>query len=292
MSQKFLFIDRDGTIIAEPPTDYQVDRLDKLALEPDVIPALLALQKADYKLVMITNQDGLGTSSFPQETFDPPHNLMMQILTSQGINFEQILICPHLPADNCTCRKPKTALVESYLVDGVMNSANSYVIGDRETDLQLAENMGISGLRYQRDGLNWTQIAKQLTQRDRHAYVNRVTKETAIDVNVWLDREGEAKLKRAWASSTICWIKSPPTAVSAWIFRSVAICILMITTRWKIPRWRWAKRSTSHWVTNGVLAALDLYCQWMSAWHAVPWIFLVAHIWNTKLNLTTSVSAI
>lgn len=195
MSQKFLFIDRDGTIIAEPPTDYQVDRLDKLALEPDVIPALLALQKADYKLVMITNQDGLGTSSFPQETFDPPHNLMMQILTSQGINFEQILICPHLPEDNCTCRKPKTALVESYLADGVMNSTNSYVIGDRETDLQLAENMGISGLRYQRDGLNWTQIAKQLTQRDRHAYVNRVTKETAIDVNVWLDREGGSKIK-------------------------------------------------------------------------------------------------
>lgn len=292
MSQKFLFIDRDGTIIAEPPTDYQVDRLDKLALEPDVIPALLALQKADYKLVMITNQDGLGTSSFPQETFDPPHNLMMQILTSQGINFEQILICPHLPEDNCTCRKPKTALVENYLADGVMNSTNSYVIGDRETDLQLAENMGISGLRYQRDGLNWTQIAKQLTQRDRHAYVNRVTKETAIDVNVWLDREGEAKLKPAWASSTICWIKSPPTAVSAWIFRSAAICISMITTRWKIPRWRWAKRSTSHWVTNGVLAALALYCQWMSAWHAVPWIFLVARIWNTKLNLTTSVSAI
>lgn len=241
---------------------------------------------------MITNQDGLGTSSFPQETFDPPHNLMMQILTSQGINFEQILICPHLPEDNCTCRKPKTALVESYLADGVMNSTNSYVIGDRETDLQLAENMGISGLRYQRDGLNWTQIAKQLTQRDRHAYVNRVTKETAIDVNVWLDREGEAKLKPAWASSTICWIKSPPTAVFAWIFRSAAICISMITTQWKIPRWHWAKRSTSHWVTNGVLAALVLYCRWMSAWHAVPWIFLVARIWNTKLNLTTSVSAI
>ncbi len=77
-----------------------------------------------------------------------------------------------------------------------MNSTNSYVIGDRETDLQLAENMGISGLRYQRDGLNWTQIAKQLTQRDRHAYVNRVTKETAIDVNVWLDREGGSKLNR------------------------------------------------------------------------------------------------
>ncbi len=195
MSPKFLFIDRDGTLIAEPPEDFQVDRLDKLALEPEVIPALLALQKADYRLVMITNQDGLGTHSFPQETFDPPHNLMMQIFSSQGINFEQVLICPHLPADNCTCRKPKTALVESYLAEGVMNSANSYVIGDRETDLQLAHNMGISGLRYQRDGLNWSQIAKQLTQRDRHAYVNRVTKETAIDVNVWLDREGGSKIK-------------------------------------------------------------------------------------------------
>lgn len=230
MSQKFLFIDRDGTLIAEPPEDFQVDRLDKLALEPEVIPALLALQKADYRLVMITNQDGLGTHSFPQETFDPPHNLMMQIFSSQGINFEQVLICPHLPADNCTCRKPKTALVESYLAEGVMNSANSYVIGDRETDLQLAHNMGISGLRYQRDGLNWSQIAKQLTQRDRHAYVNRVTKETAIDVNVWLDREGAARSKPAWASSTICWIKSPLTAVSVWIFRSAVISTLMTTT--------------------------------------------------------------
>ncbi|MDX6914516.1 bifunctional histidinol-phosphatase/imidazoleglycerol-phosphate dehydratase HisB [Pectobacterium carotovorum] len=194
MGQKYLFIDRDGTLIAEPPEDFQVDRLDKLALEPDVIPSLLALQKAGYTLVMITNQDGLGTESFPQETFDPPHNLMMQILTSQGIHFEQVLICPHLPADNCTCRKPRTELVTSYLNNGLMDVAHSYVIGDRQTDIQLAQNMGITGLLYQRGGLNWQAITNQLTKRDRHAHVNRVTRETAIDVNVWLDQEGGSKI--------------------------------------------------------------------------------------------------
>lgn len=195
VTQKILFIDRDGTLISEPPEDFQVDRLDKLAFEPGVIPTLLALQTAGYKLVMITNQDGLGTSSFPQETFDPPHNLMMQVLTSQGVIFDDVLICPHLPADNCDCRKPKTRLVQSYLENGVLDGANSYVIGDRETDIQLAQNMGIVGLRYQRDTLGWAEIAKQLTQRDRHAKVNRVTRETAIDVNVWLDREGGSQIK-------------------------------------------------------------------------------------------------
>ncbi|WP_409307450.1 bifunctional histidinol-phosphatase/imidazoleglycerol-phosphate dehydratase HisB [Pectobacterium sp. B1J-3] len=194
MGQKYLFIDRDGTLIAEPPEDFQVDRLDKLALEPDVIPSLLALQKAGYTLVMITNQDGLGTDSFPQETFDPPHNLMMQILTSQGIRFQETLICPHLPADHCECRKPKTALVTQYLQEGAINLAHSYVIGDRETDIQLAKNMGITGLLYQRGGLNWQAITNQLTKRNRHAHVNRVTRETSIDVNVWLDQEGNSKI--------------------------------------------------------------------------------------------------
>lgn len=194
MSQKVLFIDRDGTLISEPPSDYQVDRMDKLAFEPAVIPALLQLQKAGYRLVMITNQDGLGTPGFPQADFDGPHNLMMQVLTSQGIVFDDVLICPHLPADNCVCRKPKLALVTGYLQEDVLDKANSYVIGDRATDIELAENMGIQGLRYNSDGLNWKHIAEKLTQRDRYAHVERNTKETQVDVKVWLDREGGSKI--------------------------------------------------------------------------------------------------
>lgn len=194
MSQKYLFIDRDGTIISEPPSDFQVDRFDKLAFEPDVIPVLLKLQKAGYKLVMITNRDGLGTDSFPQADFDGPHNLMMQVLTSQGIAFDEVLICPHMPADECDCRKPKVKLVERYLAEEALDKGNSYVIGDRVTDITLADNMGIAGLRYNRDTLNWAMIGEQLTRRDRYSHVERNTKETQIDVKVWLDREGGSKI--------------------------------------------------------------------------------------------------
>ncbi|PIJ50853.1 bifunctional imidazole glycerol-phosphate dehydratase/histidinol phosphatase [Erwinia sp. OLTSP20] len=194
MSEKVLFIDRDGTLISEPPHDFQVDRMDKLALEADVIPALLALQKAGFSLVMITNQDGLGSASFPQADFDGPHQLMMQIFTSQGIHFKQVLICPHKPEDACDCRKPKTSLVAAWLGEGVLDSDNSYVIGDRATDMQLAANMGIKGIHYGHNGVGWQSIEQQLTRRDRHALVQRNTKETQIRVEVWLDREGDSKI--------------------------------------------------------------------------------------------------
>ena len=195
MTQNVLFIDRDGTLITEPPVDFQVDRLDKLAFEPDVIPALLKLKEAGYRFVMVTNQDGLGTDSFPQADFEAPHQLMMQIFTSQGITFDEVLICPHKPADNCNCRKPKITLVEKYLLPGVNDMQNSYVIGDRETDIQLAENMGITGLRYGQPDTDWNSIAEQLTRRDRYSRVERKTKETDILTEVWLDREGGSTIR-------------------------------------------------------------------------------------------------
>lgn len=194
MSQKILFIDRDGTLITEPPTDHQVDSLNKLAFENGVIPALLNLQQAGYKLIMITNQDGLGTDSFPQADFEPPHNLMMRVFSSQGIVFDEVLICPHKPEDNCPCRKPETGLVTQYLVESALDKTNSYVIGDRQTDLQLAENMGINGLRYNANELSWSAISELLTKKDRYSHVERKTKETQIAIDIWLDREGESQI--------------------------------------------------------------------------------------------------
>ncbi|WP_163801716.1 bifunctional histidinol-phosphatase/imidazoleglycerol-phosphate dehydratase HisB [Proteus mirabilis] len=194
MSQKILFIDRDGTLITEPPTDHQVDSLNKLAFENGVIPALLNLQQAGYKLIMITNQDGLGTDSFPQADFEPPHNLMMQVFSSQGIVFDEVLICPHKPENNCPCRKPETGLVTQYLVESALDKTNSYVIGDRQTDLQLAENMGINGLRYNANELSWSAISELLTKKDRYSHVERKTKETQIAIDIWLDREGESQI--------------------------------------------------------------------------------------------------
>lgn len=153
-----------------------------------------------------------------------------------------MLICPHLPADECDCRKPKVKLVERYLAEQAMDRANSYVIGDRATDIQLAENMGINGLRYDRETLNWPMIGEQLTKRDRYAHVVRNTKETQIDVQVWLDREGGSKINTGVGFFDHMLIRSPLTAVSAWKSTSKATSISTITTPSKIPLWRWAKR--------------------------------------------------
>jgi imidazoleglycerol-phosphate dehydratase/histidinol-phosphatase len=189
--QRVLFIDRDGTIITEP-ADKQIDSLQKFRLVPDVIAGLQRLRDAGYAFVMVSNQDGLGTESFPEPTFREPHEFLRELLKSQGITFSEEFICPHKPADNCHCRKPKTGLLDDYLRSHPIDRDHSYVIGDRETDLQLAQNLGIQGIRVRTEetpGETWPEIAARLTARARVATVVRKTKETDIKVEVNLDRE-------------------------------------------------------------------------------------------------------
>lgn len=184
---KVLFIDRDGTLVEEP-ADKQVDRLDKIHFAPDVFATLLRLKEAGYRFIMVSNQDGLGTESFPTPDFEIPQQFIVQAFASQGITFDEIFICPHRPQDNCTCRKPKTGLLDAWLSQQVIDPATSAVIGDRETDLGLARNLGLRGLRYDPtgvSGLDWPSIATSLLAR--RTQVTRKTRETTITVALNLD---------------------------------------------------------------------------------------------------------
>ncbi|MBJ7573767.1 bifunctional histidinol-phosphatase/imidazoleglycerol-phosphate dehydratase HisB [Luteimonas sp. MC1828] len=189
-----LFVDRDGTLIEEP-ADLQVDGLHKLRFCRDVVPALLRLRDAGYQFVMVSNQDGLGTDAFPQADFDGPQLLMMQFFESQGITFRDVLIDSSLPADNAPTRKPGLGLVMPYLKDRSIDWSRSAMVGDRDTDMQFADNLGIRGfhLRSSRFGgeWDWPSIAHALVDAARRASVVRETRETRIRVDIDLDSVAE-----------------------------------------------------------------------------------------------------
>jgi len=184
--QRVLFIDRDGTLVLEPE-DEQVDSLEKVRLLDGVIPALGRLTEAGYSLVLVSNQDGLGTESFPQEHFDRTHDFILELLASQGVRFERQFICPHFDHQDCACRKPKLGLLSEFLRETSLDRKHSYVIGDRETDLQMAANLGIQGLRVGAEGMSWKALADQLLLAPRIARRRRQTRETDVSVEVNLD---------------------------------------------------------------------------------------------------------
>lgn len=144
---KYAFLDRDGALINEPQTDFQIDSLEKLQILDGVIEGLQWLQQQGYTLIMVSNQNGIGTASFPYPAFDEPHQTMLNIFKDNSIEFERIFICPHFPEDNCLCRKPLTGLVDYWLTTIEMDKTKSFMYGDRDTDRQFAENIGIQFIK-------------------------------------------------------------------------------------------------------------------------------------------------
>ncbi|MDQ7995331.1 MAG: bifunctional histidinol-phosphatase/imidazoleglycerol-phosphate dehydratase HisB [Luteibacter sp.] len=193
MSRKILFVDRDGCLIEEP-ADQQIDSYEKLALLPGVIAALQRCVAAGYELVMVTNQDGLGTDAFPQASFDGPHALLLRILASQGITFREQLIDRSFAHENLDTRKPGVGLARHWLADDGWIRAQSAMVGDRETDLAFAANMGVRGLRVGPEGMSWAELAHALLDAPRTAEVVRKTKETSIRVSVDLDRVADPEI--------------------------------------------------------------------------------------------------
>lgn len=205
--EKILFIDRDGTLVVEPPQDYQLDSLEKLEFCPGVFSYLSRIvAELDYKLVMVTNQDGLGTSSFPEETFWPAHNKIMRAFENEGIPFEDVLIDRSFPEENLDTRKPGTGMLNKYIT-GNFDLKNSYVIGDRATDMELAKNLGCRGFYYTRKSTpdydsntqalktnSWKGIYDYLRMEARRAAIRRVTNETNINIELNLDGSGQSEI--------------------------------------------------------------------------------------------------
>jgi len=192
--QRILFIDRDGTLIEEP-ADEQIDSFGKLKFTRGVFRNLGFIRsRLDFRFVMVSNQDGLGTASFPEETFWPVHNFMLQTLEGEGVTFDDIKIDRHFPEDNHPCRKPNTGMLAEYINNPAYDMAGSYVIGDRETDRQLARNLGCKALILGTDGLTWDKIAETLFAGERVAEVRRATKETDIYIKANLDGSGRCDI--------------------------------------------------------------------------------------------------
>lgn len=208
--KKVLFIDRDGTLVIEPPVDYQLDSLEKLEFYPKVMRNLgFVRSKLDFEFVMVTNQDGLGTSSFPEETFWPAHNLMMKTLEGEGITFDNICIDRSFPEENAPTRKPRTGMLTKYIDNPAYDLAGSFVIGDRPTDVELAKNLGCRAIFLQDDDSllsdelkavcalatrDWDKVAEFLFAGERRATIRRTTKETDILVDVDLDGSGRCDI--------------------------------------------------------------------------------------------------
>ncbi|OUO24042.1 bifunctional histidinol-phosphatase/imidazoleglycerol-phosphate dehydratase HisB [Bacteroides sp. An322] len=207
MKKKVLFIDRDGTLVIEPPVDYQLDSFEKLEFYPKVFRNLHFIHtRLDFELVMVTNQDGLGTASFPEDTFWPVHNLMLKSFAGEGITFDDICIDRSFPEDNAPTRKPRTGMLTRYIHNEEYDLAGSFVIGDRATDVELAKNLGCRAILLQPDTsilkdtelenvcalatTDWDRIAEFLFAGERIAEVRRTTKETDIHVRINLDGNG------------------------------------------------------------------------------------------------------
>ena len=202
---KLLIIDRDGTILVEPPVDFQIDSIAKTDFLPGAISGMKAVSTLGYELVMCSNQDGLGTASFPMEDFLPPQEMMLKVLASEGVRFDDILIDPTMPEENAPTRKPGIGMFGKYLT-GDYNLTESFVIGDRLTDVMLAKNLGARAILLQspEKGLSalaekglaevcalcttsWSEVAEYLRRTTRVASTERNTRETQISVTVDLD---------------------------------------------------------------------------------------------------------
>ena len=220
MKKKALFIDRDGTLVVEPPVDYQLDAYEKLEFYPKVMRNLGFIRsKLDFEFVMVTNQDGLGTASFPEETFWPVHNLMMKTLEGEGITFDEVCIDRSFPVDNAPTRKPRTGMLARYLNNPAYDLKGSFVIGDRTTDVELAKNLGCRAILLQDyksmlkpvaeggnalcEGLedvcalattDWDRVADFLFAGERRAEVHRITHETDVFVSLDLDGSGKCRI--------------------------------------------------------------------------------------------------